>query len=290
MQNENRSSESQIIRHGAYGIVIQDAKILLTQKKSGPYKGLWGLPGGSIEFGETPEETLKRELLEESTIAADRLEFLNIATSTGTYNENGVSYGFHQVGLFYRVSDWKEQSEMQPQEVNQWFSLSNINNNELTPFAQHAIVNFANQTWRPHNRIRGKVIGLAIHENSLLVCEVLKDDGHLKGWCPIGGGIEFGETAQEALKRETYEELQCEAIITGEPIVCENIFEHHDSKGHEIIFAFPIKFQNQEIYRKKRFQIREDRGSRHWVEWVPIERFEKGEDVLFPAILLDKIL
>ncbi len=31
----------------------------LTQKKSGPYCGLWRLPGGAIEFGETPEVTLK---------------------------------------------------------------------------------------------------------------------------------------------------------------------------------------------------------------------------------------
>jgi ADP-ribose pyrophosphatase YjhB (NUDIX family) len=42
--------------------------------------------------------------------------------------------------------------------------------------------------------------------------------------------VEFGETAEVALMREIHEELKCEAIITGEPIACENIFEHHDSK------------------------------------------------------------
>ena len=64
-----------------------------------------------------------------------------------------------------------------------------------------------NKTWRLNNTIRGKVIGLAKHENRLLVCEVLNDDGVLKGWCPIRGAIEFGETAQEALKREMQEQL-----------------------------------------------------------------------------------
>jgi len=279
-----------IIRHGAYGILIKNSEILLNQKKSGPYKGLWGLPGGSIEFRETPEETLKRELLEESTLEISRIEFLNIATSTGTYDNNSVPYGFHQVGLIYKVLDWKEKSELIPQEINRWFSLSNIVESELTPFALHAISSMpTTQTWRPHNKIRSKVIGLAKHENYLLVCEVLDDHGKLKGWCPIGGGIEFGETAEVALMREIHEELKCRAIITGEPTVCENIFEHHDSKGHEIIFAFPIKFEDKEIYMKKRFLIYEDRGSSHWVEWVPIERFEKGEAVLFPSILLDKI-
>jgi hypothetical protein len=54
-------------------------------------------------------------------------------------------------------------------------------------------------------------------------------------------------------------------------------------------FPSTIKFEDKEIYMKKRFLIYEDRGSSHWVEWVPIERFEKGEGVLFPSILLDKI-
>ncbi|KIC77043.1 hypothetical protein DB41_DI00010 [Neochlamydia sp. TUME1] len=87
----------------------------------------------------------------------------------------------------------------------------------------------------------------------MLVCEVLNDDGVLKGWCPIGGGIEFSESAGEALKREIYEELGCNLVITGEPIVCKNIFEHHGIKGHEIIFAFLIKLSDKTIYTKKSF-------------------------------------
>jgi hypothetical protein len=36
----------QITRFGAYGIILKDSQILLTQKKFGPYKDQWGLPGG----------------------------------------------------------------------------------------------------------------------------------------------------------------------------------------------------------------------------------------------------
>lgn len=281
---------NQIIRHGAYGVVLHDSQILLTQKKLGPYQGLWGLPGGSIEFGETPEETLKRELLEESSLVIRRIEFLNIATATGKYSKNGEPYGFHQVGLIYRVIDWIKQPNVIPEEENRWISLNNIIHQELTPFARHAISNLpTNQAWRPNNIIRGKVIGLAKHENRLLVCEVLNDEGVLKGWCPIGGGIEFGETAQEALKREIQEELKCNISITNDPIICENIFEHHEAKGHEIIFAFPIKLEDQTIYTRNRFQIHEHKGSSHWVEWIPIEHFEQRKAVLFPSILIKKI-
>lgn len=144
-------------------------------------------------------------------------------------------------------------------------------------------------TWRPPNTIRAKVIGIAQHRKSLLVCEVLDDHGVLKGWCPLGGGIEFGETAIEAIKREIFEELECSILISGDPSTYENIFEHHGCIGHEIIFAFPITFDDPNIYKKKRFQIREDKGTLHWVEWVEIERFHTGKDILFPEVLLSKI-
>lgn len=282
--------QDKIIRHGAYGVVLQDFKILLTQKKTGPYEGLWGLPGGAIEFGETPEETLKREMLEECSLEILGLEFLNIATATGKYDKNGKPYGFHQVGLIYRVLNWVKQPSFTPEEENRWAWLNTITHQELTPFARHAIANLPiNNTWRPNNTIRGKVIGLAKHENRLLVCEVLNDDGALKGWCPIGGGIEFGETAQEALSREIQEELGCPVSITNEPIICENIFEHHGFIGHEIIFAFPIRLEDQAIYGKNRFQIHEHRGSSHWVEWIPIKDFEQGRAVIFPSVLTNKI-
>ena len=47
---------------GAYGLVIQDDKILLIKKLGGPYDGKLDLPGGTIEFCERPEEALKREI------------------------------------------------------------------------------------------------------------------------------------------------------------------------------------------------------------------------------------
>jgi 8-oxo-dGTP pyrophosphatase MutT (NUDIX family) len=144
--------------------------------------------------------------------------------------------------------------------------------------------------WRPPDAIRPKVIGIAKQEDRLLVCEVLNDRGELKGWCPLGGGIEFGETSEHALKREIAEELGCEITISGEPLVCENIFEHHGFTGHEIILAFPIRFDYPEIYNKKRFQICESRGSMHWVEWIEMERFRSGKEILFPPALSKQIL
>ena len=95
---------------GCYGLVIKDGKILLIKKKTGPYDGLLDLPGGSFEFGETPEETLKREMLEETGLEVIKYQLFDASSVVVEWKyDDNTNILFHHVGIFYQILEyWNE--------------------------------------------------------------------------------------------------------------------------------------------------------------------------------------
>jgi len=54
------------IRDVAIGVVWNRRRVLLVQRdENRPLGGMWEFPGGKVEAGETPEASLRRELVEE---------------------------------------------------------------------------------------------------------------------------------------------------------------------------------------------------------------------------------
>ena len=58
-------------------IIIENDKVIATQRGYGEFKDGWEFPGGKIEPGETPEEAIVREIKEELDTEVEVIELLD---------------------------------------------------------------------------------------------------------------------------------------------------------------------------------------------------------------------
>jgi 8-oxo-dGTP diphosphatase len=55
-------------RVGVGAVVLREGRILLVRRGVAPAQGLWAIPGGGLNLGETLQEGAEREILEETGI------------------------------------------------------------------------------------------------------------------------------------------------------------------------------------------------------------------------------
>lgn len=84
--NEHQANQIIIIS----GALINDGKVLLVRRKEGQHQGQYELPGGKVEFTETPERTLVREYQEETGLLID--PFVPISTSSRVSEDGQTQY------------------------------------------------------------------------------------------------------------------------------------------------------------------------------------------------------
>lgn len=68
-------------RGTATAVILKDGKMLFVKRNQEPFKGVWDIPGGYMNEGERPEQTLEREMLEE---LGSRIKYTKIGDFPGT--------------------------------------------------------------------------------------------------------------------------------------------------------------------------------------------------------------
>jgi 8-oxo-dGTP diphosphatase len=63
---------------GVGGVIIEDSRALLIRRGSEPLRGEWSIPGGTLELGESLEEGVARELLEETGLQVLVIELIEV--------------------------------------------------------------------------------------------------------------------------------------------------------------------------------------------------------------------
>lgn len=85
----------------AVAIMDQGGRVLLQRRPPGKHlAGCWEFPGGKVENGETPEDALMREIIEELDVTLDRA----LLEPIGFASEARADH--HLLLLLYRTQHW----------------------------------------------------------------------------------------------------------------------------------------------------------------------------------------
>ena len=121
---------------GAYGLIENQGKILLTLHDNGPYKGLLDLPGGKFLHGETARQCVTREMENESEIDINELKLSDVLTDRVEWNNNNEVEDLHLICILFNI---RATIKKLKDASLKWFDISEIKRDLLTPLASKAL-------------------------------------------------------------------------------------------------------------------------------------------------------
>ncbi|MCE2483055.1 MAG: NUDIX hydrolase [Alphaproteobacteria bacterium] len=84
---------------GVGAVVFKDRQVLLVRRGREPRKGLWSLPGGLQEVGETVFAAARREVLEEAGLTIEVMELVDVVDSITRDGEDRARYHYTLVDV-----------------------------------------------------------------------------------------------------------------------------------------------------------------------------------------------
>ncbi len=138
-------------------------------------------------------------------------------------------------------------------------------------------------------RIRPIVLGVYEHGDRILLQRFWHEPDQCHFYRLPGGGIELGERAELAIRREAMEELNSEI---GEPElleIVENIFEYGAELKHEIVFIFRAQLLDPQLFVADEFTFY-DNGLPFRGVWMRRADIVSGQHMVWPARFREMVL
>ena len=138
-------------------------------------------------------------------------------------------------------------------------------------------------------RLRVIAIAALVHGDHVLLAE-----GHdpVKGetfYRPLGGEVEFGERAADAVVREFREETGLEVELVDSVGVVENLFTYRGQPGHEVVFEFVARFRDGAGPSDLSPVEANESGDTFIAKWLPLAEVVAGLHRVYPDALPERL-
>jgi 8-oxo-dGTP diphosphatase len=102
VRDDRRYPEHPLLGIGA--LIFEGGRILMAQRGKAPLRGQWSLPGGLVETGESLENAVRREVLEETGLEVKPLGVLEIFERIMRNAEGAAEYHYVLLDYICRVT------------------------------------------------------------------------------------------------------------------------------------------------------------------------------------------
>ena len=122
--------ELPIVAVGA--VVFKDNKVLLIRRAKPPAKGMWSIPGGSVNLGETLQQAAERETLEETNLMIQAIK--PVYTFEVIEKDDNNQVRFHYV-IIDLVADYISGIPLPGDDADEvrWVSSKEMKNLDINP-------------------------------------------------------------------------------------------------------------------------------------------------------------
>ncbi len=93
-----------LILPGSVVLILNNNKEILLQERA---TGVYGLPGGLMELGESLEDTARREVFEETGLRIGKLTLCHVYSGQDYYIENPNGDTFYSVTAVYKTNEFE---------------------------------------------------------------------------------------------------------------------------------------------------------------------------------------
>jgi ADP-ribose pyrophosphatase len=114
-------------------LVLNKGRVLLVKRGEAPAKGLWALPGGKIELGETMAQAVEREILEETGLIIRADHIIHIFDNI-VHNNNG-DIQFHYIIIDFLAHPLNPKAKLTPGDDAadvRWVAMDELGNLSVT--------------------------------------------------------------------------------------------------------------------------------------------------------------
>ena len=116
---------------GVGAVLICKGKILLEKRKGEPGRGKWSIPGGLVELGERIEETVIREVKEETGLDVESPELIDVVDNISVDDDGRVRYHFVIADYFVKLKGGTLKAADDAEELR-WVAFNQVEKYDLT--------------------------------------------------------------------------------------------------------------------------------------------------------------